>query len=82
MMEWGQGMHGFWGHGPGGVLMMIFWLFVVVGLVILFNGGFSFPGKSARGAPESPEDILKRRYAKGEIDTAAYEEMRREIRGS
>lgn len=28
------------------------------------------------GPPESPEEILKRRYAKGEIDRETYERMR------
>jgi len=33
------------------------------------------------GSSESPEQLLKRRYAKGEIDHAIYQRMRTELKG-
>ena len=73
--------------GWGGVPFMgpIFCL-VLAGLII---GGVvwfarSWPGDppgagSGRAAPETPLEILKRRYASGEITKKQYEEMRRTL---
>ena len=61
----------------GGIGMLLFWVLIVVGAVWLFR---SFPrGTTSTGAammPESPLDILKRRYAKGEITKEQFEEMK------
>jgi len=35
---------------------------------------------STEGRRESPEEILKRRYAKGEIDRETYERMRTDLK--
>ena len=59
------------------VSMMAFWVFVV--LVALWLVG-SVRGRG-RDAAESPEDLLARRLASGEIDAPQYRALREEIRG-
>jgi putative membrane protein len=64
-----------WGMGFGGWLVMgLVWLvpLVVVGLVLLLL---------PRGLPrvDSPEEILDRRYARGELDVDEYRRVRAEL---
>lgn len=71
MMGWGSGV--FFGFG-----MIIFWAVVIV-LVALLARSFwgSPPPASQPGPPGSTAlDILKVRYARGEIDKEEYEERR------
>jgi putative membrane protein len=74
------------GHMGGGwwVVMMlgmvIFWAAVVVGIVWLargFAGGRAPPGEPRR---ETPEEILDRRFAQGDISADEYRERRETIR--
>ncbi|HUS52489.1 MAG TPA: SHOCT domain-containing protein [Thermohalobaculum sp.] len=72
---WGGGWHG-WFFGP---LMMVFWLVILVGAVILIARWLGASGhiESRRKAPGSDAlDILRERFAKGEIDKAEFEERR------
>ncbi len=83
---YGGGSH-MWGDGwPGmifGPLMMILWLVVIVGAIVLlvrWLGGGSGDSASARGGRSpgrNPLDILKERYARGEIDDEEYARRRR-----
>jgi putative membrane protein len=75
-------MPGWGGHWFGGLLMLLFWALVVVGIIALVRGLLSRPGGGGTASPESPLDILKRRYANGEIDKAEFEEKRKDILGS
>ena len=61
------------GFGLGWVLMVVFWVAVVAGVVALVRSG----GRERGGGDE---DVLRRRYAAGEIDRDQYEEMRRVLR--
>ena len=78
----GPGMMGNWGMGWFGmILMMIFWVLVIVGLVFLVKwliqsaGG----GKAAQQTESRALEILKERYARGEIEKAEFESMKRDI---
>lgn len=79
--------NGYWGHGGGWevwvmlLFMIVFVIAVVVGIVFLVRYlGQSSVGAAvaptaypaSAGAPESPKDILKRRYASGEIEREEY----------
>ena len=76
--------NGHWGSGGGWVMLVFVIVFVVAVLVaIVFlvrylsrtPGGSSSPmaaPPASTSAPESPKDILKRRYAAGEIDRDEY----------
>lgn len=62
--DWGfLGMHAFW---------WIFWIAIVVAL---FSLATPVPKGRAR-ASGTPLDVLQRRFARGEIDAAEYEERR------
>lgn len=73
---WGPMMH--YGFGYGGMFMWIIFL-IVIGLLIYF---FVQTQKTKGQTPtqnESHLDILKRRYAKGEITKEEYERMKKDL---
>ena len=76
-------MNGF-GMGVGGfgfLLMAIFWIVILVAVVWLIGNLFprSQGGHSRASAPESAIDIVKRRYASGEISQDEFELMRHKL---
>jgi putative membrane protein len=82
--QWHATMHGDWGWGGmfGGMFMMVlFWggLALVIFLAIRWLGTDRGGSIVSRTTQRSPLDILKERYARGEIDKAEYEERRRVI---
>ena len=81
-MGYGCGMMGRWGgFGLGWLFMLVWWgliLAVLVGLIRwLFTGHSGDAG--ARSDSKRNVDILKERYARGDIDRETYERMRREL---
>jgi putative membrane protein len=75
----GPAMMGGWGMGWfGGIFMMIFWVLVLVGLVLLIKWLIQSTNrvKSDAGNSNRALEILKERYARGEIDTAEFETMK------
>jgi len=74
MMGYGLGM------GPWAwIFMGLFWV-LLVGLIVgavtrLLPSG----GAAPRAGRESPEEILDRRYALGEVDVETYRETRAEL---
>ena len=67
--------------GHTGVVMMLFWVIVIVALILLASGVFTSrrdPYGLSHGEPDAME-ILKRRYANGDIDRVEYEAKRREL---
>jgi len=65
------------GYGYGGMFMWIIFL-ILIGLLIYFIFQ-SLKTKGSKMPDESPVDILKRRYAKGEITKEEYEKMKKDI---
>ena len=74
------GMGGWpWGlaMGLGGLVMLAFWGALIVGVVLLVRSlGSATAAPPEPPGRESPLDILKRRYAAGEISQEEYERMR------
>ena len=79
--------YGFGIFGIGMLIMLLFWVLVIGGVVwlvvTLVRGG---QGRSATqpllpSAPpvQTPLDILKVRYARGEISKEQFDEMRRDL---
>ncbi|ROR34786.1 SHOCT domain-containing protein [Inmirania thermothiophila] len=75
-MHDGGGAWGWAWMGLGGIGMVLFWVLVLVAVVwivrALLGGG--------SGREEDPLVVLKRRYARGEIDRETYERMREALR--
>ena len=78
-MMWGCDGFGYGGYEMG-IGMLLFWGLIIAAIVVLVRG---FGGSSRGNAPRLPEktalDILRERYARGEIDKAEFEEKRRDL---
>lgn len=90
MMGWGGQGYGMWGNwGFGGMIMMIFfWAVIIIGAILIIryftagHGGISTgQGAGSMGSSRDPLEVLKDRYARGEIDTEEYEERKRVLEG-
>ncbi len=81
--ERGWGMHhGWWMWGPAGAVMMlmmlVFWAVVITGLV----AGIRWLARQGRQQrPDRALDILRERYARGEINKEEFEARRRDLDG-
>ena len=70
----GGGM-GFWM-----VFNMIFWLLIIIGIIFLiFWAVNKFRESEQKPEEESALEILKKRYARGEINKEEFEEKKRNI---
>jgi putative membrane protein len=87
--QWGGG-YGGWGHGPwmmgggygggwfGGIFMIVFWIVVIVGIVFLIRWLVQST-RGGAGSAESALEILKRRYANGEINKKEFEQKKKDL---
>ena len=75
---WGHMMH--YGFGYGGAFMWIIFL-VVIGVLIYFIVQAQKMKSRTPTQNESHLDILKKRYAKGEIAKEEYERMKKDLEG-
>lgn len=76
--EWGRGMHPMWwgAWGIGMMIMLLFWVLVIVGLVLGIRWLIS-QGKEPRS--DSALEILRQRYARGEINKDEFEAKKRDL---
>lgn len=77
-MMWGW-RHGMYAGGSG--MMILFWAVVIIGGYYLIRN-LNRSNVSVHRPLERDEraiEILKERYARGEIDRDTYQEMRREL---
>jgi len=73
--------YGWVGWLVGGLVMLLFWGGLIALVVFSIR---AFTGANRNKTMQAPSeetalDILKRRYAQGEIDKAEYEAIRRDI---
>lgn len=77
-MMWGFDGFGF--GGGMGIGMLLFWGLMIAAIVVVVRGFGDRCGRSEPGARDTtPLEILRARYAKGEIDKSEFEEKRREL---
>ena len=63
-------------HGWIGGMHMAWWVFWILLIILFFAFLEAEPKQKAKRRRENPVDILKRRYAAGEITTEEYEERK------
>lgn len=75
---------GWYGMGWfGGIFMIIFWILIIVGIVVLIK----WVSTMSKGTPvqgggqqeDSAIEILRRRYAKGDITKEEFEEKKKDL---
>ena len=87
--EWGGGPWG-WHYmwGTMGISMMlfmfVFWILIIVGVIALVRSlwGQRREPHGMFGSSETAEDILKKRYARGEIEKVEFEAKLRDLSAS
>lgn len=68
---WMWGMHGLW---------WVFWILITVAFVWMISRTGANTSNAPRPEPkESPLEVLKRRYAEGELSTEEYEERKEHL---
>lgn len=81
----GGGMMGWGGYGfglgiVGWIFMLLFWGLIIVGLVLvvrwLWDQGRP---RTDAGSGDAPVEILKRRYARGEINKEEFDRMKQDL---
>ena len=65
-----------------GIIMILFWLAVIAAIAMAVSGAVS--GRQSSDSPRNQRlpdamEILKRRYANGEIDKLQYQAMKKEL---
>lgn len=68
---------GHWGWGFG----LVFWLAVIVGLVFLVKGVSNNTSGKTQSLDKSALEILKERYARGEIDAEEFAKRKKDLEG-
>jgi len=81
-----------WGHGPGmmgwgmmgwfgPIMMVVFWIAVIVGIILVIRWLVISTRGAGSGAKseDAAMEILKRRYARGDINKAEFEEKKKDL---
>ena len=74
-----QGYEGYGFMGFGWIFGLIIWGLLIVGVVMVIKWAIGSSWGGGRGL--TALDILKRRYASGEINEEEYQRMKKELKG-
>ena len=74
----GYNMMGNFGSGFGWIFMIFWWVLIIAGIVALVKWGVSASRRST-AREQGALNILKKRYARGEIDKEEFEQKRRDM---
>ncbi len=74
MMGWGGG-----GWGMFGGIGMLVWWGLVIALIVFAVRYFAASGRGTSAGPDRALDILRERYARGEINKEEFEARKREL---
>ena len=80
----GPGMMSNWGMGWfGGIFMIVFWILILMGLVFLIRWLIQSTSrdKATGNGTNRALEILKERYAKGEINKEEFESKKKDLLG-
>ncbi len=81
-MMWGNGYgYGYGGMWFGWLPMILFWIVFIFVVVALSKWIFSGSRHHDRGAGKSALDLLKERYARGEINKEEFDQKKRDLEG-
>lgn len=86
MMGWGNQGSGMWGLG-GMIMMIFFWTIIIIGAILIIryftagHGRADAAGGGVASGERDPLEILKERYARGDLDTQEFEERKRTLEG-
>ncbi len=84
----GWGNYSGWHMGPGmisgwgtGWIMLVFWILILVGLILIIKWLWQMTGREKSGVTSGSRafDILKERYARGEINKAEFEAIKKDL---
>ncbi len=59
------------------ILGLIFWILVIIGLALLIK--YLWEGSQGKRGEESALEILKKKYARGEISKEEFEEKKKDL---
>lgn len=66
-------------HGYGGGMMWIFWILIIV-VLVWFVAIATRRGGTSTGNDKTALEILKERYARGEIDRDEFEQKQKDLK--
>jgi len=76
-----MGMMDGYGYGMMGggmwILGLIFWILIIIGLILLIK--YLWEGAGTRRGEESALEVLKKRYARGDITKEEFEEKKKDL---
>jgi len=78
MWEYMSG-YGWGGMGLGMIVMSLFWIMLIVALVMFLKSKQDSGASSGPRQEKSALDILKERYARGEIGREEFEQKKRDL---
>ncbi len=79
---YGPGMMGGYGGGWGfgAIGMVLWWILIILGIVLLARWLLSgSPGRGGHAPTGHALEVLKERYARGEVDKQEYEQKKRDL---
>ena len=77
MMGWSNAGNSMLGMGGfGGFIMVFFWVLIIIGTIIVVRSLTAGQLSTSSLKNRDPLEILKERYARGEIDTEEYASRR------
>lgn len=84
MNGWGYGVYGGGGYGIMGIAVigmhLIFWIGIIILGIYLFRRKTSLVHTGGQSS-HSGMDILRERYARGEIDSAEFQSRKQDLEG-
>lgn len=79
MMDMMNNGNGAWMMSGMWLIPGLFWILIIAGVVLLVRWLSERHGQGKTSLAESSLDILRRRYAKGEIDREAFQQMKQDL---